>query len=510
MPSPPALDLPEARLQRLLPEALRAAVQQDPSPANLTRVLDHLRTLHHSLRQYLPRQVVEAPPAPGEIRHTWQDGTLMFTDLAGFTALIDAHVPQGPAGADALLEILNRYFTTMLEIIGNSGGQLLEFTGDALLANFYGSERASAIAHAVRAGLRLQRAMSKFVELPTRQGPISLHMRAGLHAGRYLAADVGTAHRMEHVLLGQAVTQAKAAEAAAEVGRVCLSKAAAGRVPGEFRLEPGQDGRALVVDDFSTAQLGEYDVAPGRRRLPRAVLLDSSAAALLAEIDRALHTLEPLAAFLPAAILEQLVESAARRKIPPAFLAPTVMFVNLIGLPQAVDRVQPGELPGLVAAFSRLFTQINTAVEARGGVLKKVTCDHAGSDMVIYFGAPRPLPDDARQAAEAALAVQRLVREFVGPNLGGRVLPTTCQVGLARGWALAAEIGESRGRREFNVLGDVANTAAHLMNRAAPNEILLTEFVYREVRGEFECAALPPMRLKGKAAPIQVYSLRGD
>src|SRR3970040_2537853 len=104
-----------------------------PPPPSLTRVFEHLRTLQRILSDYVPRQVAEALPRPGEARHEWQEGTLMFTDLAGFTPLMEANAARGSAGAESLLGVLNSYFSEMIEFISISGGNLLEFTGDAML-----------------------------------------------------------------------------------------------------------------------------------------------------------------------------------------------------------------------------------------------------------------------------------------------------------------------------------------------------------------------------------------
>src|SRR5258706_14811371 len=130
--------------------------------------------------------------APGEMQHAWQEGSLMFTDLAGFTPLIEANMALGRAGAAALLQLLSRYFAAMIEIISKSGGNLLEFTGDALLAIFPADRRRSDTARAIRAGLRRQRAMAQFAAIDTPRAPLPLGMRVGIYTGPFLRANIGT------------------------------------------------------------------------------------------------------------------------------------------------------------------------------------------------------------------------------------------------------------------------------------------------------------------------------
>jgi len=500
----------EPRLRHLLPADLYAAAWVTPSSAVLMKVFEHLRTLQRILYDYVPRQVSETLPNPGEARHEWQEGALMFTDLAGFTPLLEANAASGSAGAAALLTVLNAYFAEMIEIISKAGGNLLEFTGDAMLVQFPAGQRQSDTARAIRAGLRMQRAMSRFASIETPQGTFSLGMRIGINTGRVLTADIGTPRRMEHVLLGHAVRATKHAEGAGKVGRVCLTETAYHEVKDTFRFEDGKAGHLLVVDDLDARQLGEYDIAPSTRRLASAMLFDRSVEGLVAEIEKSVTTVEPLASYLPLPILNLIVESAARRKIPPTFPDLTLLFVNLIGLPEAVDRAYPGEEPGIVSAFSTVFAHINAAVEARGGVLKNVTYHLAGSDMLIYFGVPNAHTDDSIRAAHVALAIRDLVTNLPVPTIGGQPVMFTFQIGMARGPVFAAEIGEPRGRREFNILGDTVNVAARLMGRAGRNQILMTEAVYKEIAGQFNLESLGDILLKGKASPLPVYALCGE
>lgn len=517
----------EPKMRSLLPATLYTAAWLDPCDDTLMRVFQHLRTLHHSLNDYVPRQVAIAPPQPGVLRHTRQSGTLLFTDLAGFTPLLEAASVDRQAGALALLEVLNRYFSDMVEIISKSGGDLLEFTGDAMLVLFPANPDGNDTAQAVRAGLRMQRSMAHFQSIPTLQGCCSLGMRVGIHTGEFWTADLGTPLRMVHVLVGKTVQRAKQAEGAGRVGRVCVTRAAGLRLghfddaqsgatpaPGSapdtcpvFQLEPLDQEHWLVCDDLSRDRLGEYDLTPNRRRLSTALLLDRSTSALLQEIEQALDRVEPLATYLPSPILNLLVENAARRRIEPSMPEPVVVFVNLLGLPEAIDQSRAAEVQALVTQFSQVIAQIQAIVRSQGGILQKVTYQSVGSDMLLYFGALECRPDDARRAVEAALGVRDLVQHLPPVLSNEQTIAVSCRIGMDRGPVFAAEMGEPRGRREFNILGDPVNTAARLMVTAQPNQILLTGRVQQVLPPDYPCQKLGDRLLKGKASPIATFTL---
>lgn len=496
----------EPRLRVLLPADLYVATWVSPNRETLTQAHEHLRTLYRILFDYVPRHVADGGFESGVIHHEWEEGTLMFTDLAGFTPLLEAYSVYGAAGAAELLDILNRYFGRMIEIVGKSGGNLLEFTGDAVLVHFAGNEFQNDAQQAVNTGLRMQRAMSEFQDIQTPRGKLSLGMRVGLHRGKFLLSQIGTPRRMEQVLMGMAVRETKLSEGAGRVGQVNLTPEAYDEVKFLFTTEDGDDGHMLIVDNLTEEQLGDYELmAFTGKRMPSALILDRSVEGLTQAIEDILGRVEPLASYLPLPVLNLVIENTTNRGLVPTFPDLTVMFINLIGISEHIDDVDETQIHAVVERFSGLFALINAAVESRGGVLKHVTYHLSGADMLIYFGAPNAHADDSVRAAHAASAIRDIVKNTPSPYENGH--PLAVKIGLSRGTVFAAEVGEPRGRREWNILGDTVNTAARLMGVAKPDQILMTEAVYHDIWHDFEIDPLQRIVLKGMSRRIPVFSL---
>jgi hypothetical protein len=123
-----------------------------------------------------------------------------------------------------------------------------------------------------------------------------------------------------------------------------------------------------------------------------------------------------------------------------------------------------------------------------------VVVDDKGLTLIAVFGLP-PLAheDDPARATGAALAVQAALRE-----LGVR-----CAIGLATGRAFCGAVGNEV-HREYDVIGEVMNLAARLM-QAAPDTILCDEPTHRAARSRLRFQDLPAISVKGKPAPITVY-----
>ncbi len=534
----------EPDLRNLLPAELYADLyvsewaDQNPTTADdvasredgkkLKPIFEHLTALQKILSDYTSSLITEKRDENAKQHIIRRNGALMFTDLAGFTKLMEANAGKGKEGAENLLKVLNGYFTDIIEVISKSGGELLEFTGDALLVLFPAAKDATdldyekAVSKAVRAGLRMQKVMTKYKDMPTLDSTdtLTLMMRIGIHAGHFYSSDIGTPRRREHVLLGRNVQRAKLTESYGENGQVNLTPEAYQYVKDakkDFGFKENEKHAGFMLADGHLNEKDDYEIMAksATRRLASTMLLDKSFQNTYDQIKNLLNAIKEFSAFIPNPILSLLIESAARRKILAEFPTPTIMFVNFIGLPEMIDKGIYEE-DSVIASFNEMFARLNAAVEKRGGMLKKVTYHLTGSDIVIYFGVPVTHANDPMRAASAALEIRDIIMKTKIPALkpGCEAEPDTdkpkiyCQIGINTGPTFVAEIGDPRGRREFNVLGDTVNTTARLMSKAKVNEIYISEAVMEQIEEKYECLLQEPMKLKGKTKEIKVYELK--
>jgi hypothetical protein len=121
----------------------------------------------------------QGPPA-GEERKLV---TVLFADLAGSTALGER------LDAEALKEVMGRFFTAMREQIEAEGGTVEKFIGDAVMAAFgVPVSHEDDPSRALRAALRMQRRLQELNrELEAEHG-VELGMRIGVNTGEVLAS----------------------------------------------------------------------------------------------------------------------------------------------------------------------------------------------------------------------------------------------------------------------------------------------------------------------------------
>ncbi len=155
--------------------------------------------------------------------HT-REFAIVFSDLVGSTALFDSR------GDIEGLSILRRYRELLKPVVERHRGWVVKTIGDALMAAF------ESPADAVRAAGAVQRALAE--ARAGEAGPVPLHARIGLHAGRVLL-DQGD-------VFGDAVNIAARLQGEARKDEVILSRALYEQVSHEVDMEAFSRGHVSL------------------------------------------------------------------------------------------------------------------------------------------------------------------------------------------------------------------------------------------------------------------------
>ncbi len=160
--------------------------------------------IRRTLGRYVPEKIAEKLLEDGGgLTPTEAEATVLFTDIAGFTALTEA---LGPL---RIVEVLNAYFSRMTEIIELHEGLITQFQGDAILAIF--NVPVAVPDHAVQACSAAME-MRAAVDGETFAGE-RLKSRIGINTGSVVAGAVGAEGRLTYTVHGDAVNRAARVEA---------------------------------------------------------------------------------------------------------------------------------------------------------------------------------------------------------------------------------------------------------------------------------------------------------
>ena len=172
----------------------------------------------------------------------WQvvNGTLLYSDISGFTAMSERLSRLGKRGAEETNELINELMGGMVADCAAEGGEVLVFAGDAVIVLFEGdghTARAARAAHAIRKTVTGRHATASGVTA-------MLRVSSGVHAGDILLARTSPGFE-KLVVLGPAVTAVCRAEAAATAGEILLTPDAAAHLDARLLIPTDRPGRLL-------------------------------------------------------------------------------------------------------------------------------------------------------------------------------------------------------------------------------------------------------------------------
>jgi adenylate cyclase len=218
--------------------------------AQLARAHELVR---HAFGRYVSEEVATSilqSPEGLELGGEEREVTILMSDLRGFTALAARLSPQ------QVIEFLNLYLESMVEVIGRYQGTIDEIIGDAILVIF-GAPLPSAdhAEKAVACGLAMQLAMAGVNERLAAKGALDLEMGIGIHTGRVIVGNIGSLRRTKYAAVGSNVNLAGRIESFTTGGQILISEhtrqkiQAPLRVDGQFQVEPkGASGRLQLFE----------------------------------------------------------------------------------------------------------------------------------------------------------------------------------------------------------------------------------------------------------------------
>ncbi len=213
--------------------------------------------------------------------------------------------------------------------------------------------------------------------------------------------------------------------------------------------------------------------------------------------------------YLSPVLVEELTRDPGRLKLGGEMRELTLMFCDIRDFTHIAERLTPEELTRLINGF---LTPMTTIIQNEGGTIDK----YIGDCIMAFWNAPLAVPEHARRAVRAALAMRteldRLNRVWAeaAHKAGREPLPVRVGIGLNTGVACVGNMGSDQ-RFDYSVLGDAVNLASRLegLSRAYGVDIVLGEDTAAEV-ADMALLEMDLVRVKGRAAPLSVFAVLGD
>ncbi|MFI5362474.1 MAG: CHASE2 domain-containing protein [Elusimicrobiota bacterium] len=187
----------------------------------------------------------------------------------------------------------------------------------------------------------------------------------------------------------------------------------------------------------------------------------------------------------------------------------TVHFCDIRGFTTISEKFDPH---GLTEFINRFLTPMSNIILDHDGTIDK----YMGDCIMAFWNAPQSVPDHARKACAAALAMHARLAELnakwqADAKAEGIELPEIhIGTGLNTGPVVAGLMGSTLSVA-YSVLGDDVNLASRLEGQSKAYGVnIVIGPLTREQASDYATIELDLIKVKGKTRPVHIFTLLGD
>ncbi len=177
----------------------------------------------------------------------------------------------------------------------------------------------------------------------------------------------------------------------------------------------------------------------------------------------------------------------------------TVLFSDIAGFTSWCTGQPPAVIHETLNEYFELMTEI---VFRHEGTVDKFI----GDGLMAFFGDPLAQPDHALRAVRSAIEMQLAARRLRAAWEPAGRLPLAIRVGINTGEVVVGDMG-SRRITAYTAIGAAVNLAQRLESKAPVGGILVSEPVWRTVRGAVAMVARGRIAAKGIAEEFPVWEV---
>jgi len=173
------------------------------------------RYVDHEIAEELMKRP-EAARLGGEKREV----AILMSDIREFTTIAETLSPEGT------INLLNHYFSHMIELIQRHKGIIVDFFGDGILVFFDPLEGTldRRCRQAISCAFEMQESMRLFNEEIREENLPQIQMGIGINAGEVVVGNIGSESRAKYGIVGSAVNITQRIQSYAKGGEVVLSE----------------------------------------------------------------------------------------------------------------------------------------------------------------------------------------------------------------------------------------------------------------------------------------------
>nr|CAG4719681.1 unnamed protein product [Naegleria fowleri] len=243
------------------------------------------------------------------------------------------------------------------------------------------------------------------------------------------------------------------------------------------------------------------------------VMTFSEVRSIITSVNNMGKGLRSFSKYVPSEIVASIVQSNQPAALGVQWKVITLYFSDIASFTNMTEKMSPDLLVELMCDF---FTHQTDIIMSTKGTIDKFI----GDSIMAFWNDPIPIRDHELAAVESAYLCQQALVPFNNRwreklcsqknryNVDYSNFTLKVRIGLHTGECFIGNIG-SVDRMNYTCIGDAVNTSSRLesLNSMYGTSIMISENVYAKVHRKFLCKWVDVVCVKGKAIPINIYSV---
>ena len=199
-------------------------------------------------------------------------------------------------------------------------------------------------------------------------------------------------------------------------------------------------------------------------------------------------------------IVDEILDDNSKSDLGGTLSDACVLFADIRGFTAFSEKTSASEL---VAILNQYFTEMIDIVYEYNGTLDKII----GDELMVLFGVPNNTEHDCQNAVDCAVTMFKKLDKFNEKLEKSHNHKLKIGVGIHYGEVVAGNIGSDK-QMNYTVIGDNVNQAARFCSYASPNEVVISEDVYKNISDQslFSESILINVKGKNNAIPVRRFT----
>jgi len=203
--------------------------------------------------------------------------------------------------------------------------------------------------------------------------------------------------------------------------------------------------------------------------------------------------------YVPPQIVDELIKNPEKLKLGGERKVVSILYSDVKGFTTISEKLSPEEL---VEFMNGYLTPMSDIVFKYEGTLDK----YIGDAVLAFYGAPLPQEDHALRVVLSALDMISALKELRKKLKEQNKPLIDIGIGINTGEVSVGNMG-SNTRLDYTIMGDNVNLTQRIeeLTRIYKNNILISEFTYREIKEKILCREIDEVTVRGRTQGVKIY-----